>query len=53
MPNELLRLNSLFGSTAGLALSQMENVGMELVLGLAFGGNNLKKKESRYDLRSE
>lgn len=52
MPKGLLRLNSFFGSAAGLAWSQLENTGMDLILGLVFGGNDFKNK-SRYDLRSE
>lgn len=47
-PKGLLSLNSFFGSAAGLASSQLENIGMDLV----FGGNNFKNK-SKYDLRSE
>jgi len=35
-----------------LAGSQLENVGMDLILGLVFGGNNFKNK-SRYGLGSE
>lgn len=51
-PKGLLRLNSFFGSAAGLAWSQLKNTGMDLILGFVFGGNNLKNK-SRHDLRSE
>lgn len=47
-PKGLLRYNSFFGSAAGLAWSQLENVGMNLILGLVLGGNGFKNK-SRYD----
>lgn len=51
-PKGLLRHNSYFGPAAGLAWSQLENTGMDLILGLVLGGNDFKNK-SRYDHCSE